>query len=618
MKSTISLVIAALSNYLKYNPIESMGSYKNLINYYLLNDMEKGEIRYKLILTEDDKETLIKILKNLSDDVELDFDNKDSNRIRANYEFFKKKINEDNAEIIYKGLSKLLIIFVALEYNIDNPQLIFESLNSTGLELSKTDLIRNYILMGLDPIAQKELYENYWHKIETLFEENNPNGFDRFIRDYLTLKLGRVPTFRNLYSDFKNYSHNFDKIQELVIDIFKFSKYYASCSFGKEENPKLKAALDSLSSMGYDVVNPFILKLYEDYENKDLKLDEFIAILRFTESLLFRRQICDIPTHGLNKIFARVYIDMDKSNYLESYCSLLVLRKSYQMPNNSKFKADFLKKDIYNLKGKNKEYMFDKLENWNSKEKTNIKSYTIEHIMPQNPNLSKEWIQSLGPDYEEIQNQYLHTIGNLTLTAYNSEYSDKSFQEKRDMENGFKDSAIRLNIYLKNLDDWNKEEIIKRSESLFEKAIKIWPYPKIPDETLKNYLEVGGLKQNKFWVVEDQKFLQKDSEMRPLFDQLSEQILDIGEDVIRHPTKLYIGFISSSNFVDIVPLKESLKLSLKIPIEDINDYKHLCVDVRGKGAWGTGNTELRISSFSDLDYAMEMIKQSYNFVNDIN
>ena len=135
-----------------------MGSYKNLINYYLLNDMEKGEIRYKLILTEDDKETLIKILKNLSDDVELDFDNKDSDRIRANYEFFKKKINEDNAEIIYKGLSKLLIIFVALEYNIDNPQLIFESLNSTGLELSKTDLIRNYILMGLDPIAQKELY----------------------------------------------------------------------------------------------------------------------------------------------------------------------------------------------------------------------------------------------------------------------------------------------------------------------------------------------------------------------------------------------------------------------------------------------------------------------------
>jgi len=183
-----------------------------------------------------------------------------------------------------------------------------------------------------------------------------------------------------------------------------------------------------------------------------------------------------------------MYNELDKNNYSESYQVQLVLKENYQrMPENREFKRNFKERDIYNLKGKNKEYIFDKFENWNSKEKTPVEAYTIEHIMPQNPNLSQEWRDCLGPNWEEIQKTYLHTIGNLTLTGYNPELSDKPFQEKRDMEGGFRQSAIRLNVYLHDLQTWNETEIKKRTQHLIEEACKIWKYPKISQETINKY-----------------------------------------------------------------------------------------------------------------------------------
>lgn len=489
--TTISLLVSALSDFLFKNPNENIMNPYNLINYYLINDKETGELRYKLILTDEDKVTLIKIIDNLTQDEKLPFDKDDSKRVKENYEYFKRRINEENAELIYQGLSKLLIIFVALEHNIDNPQLIFESLNSTGLELSQADLIRNYILMGLTPDEQEKLYTTYWKKIEKLFEEVGSSIFDKFIRDYLTVRTDKVPTLRNIYTDFKRYSRNFDDIEPLVKDVFKFSKYFSYIAFGKEEDKKLKEALDSLSSMGYDVTYPFLLHLYKDYDDELLSVDEFVEIVRYTESYLLRRLICNIPTPSLNKTFARMYNEIDKENYSESYQAALILKENYQrMPTNREFGRNFAERDIYNLRGKNKEYIFDKFENWNSKERTPVESYTIEHIMPQNPNLSQEWIDALGPNWDEVQKTYLHTIGNLTLTGYNSELSDRSFQEKRDMKGGFRQSAIRLNVYLQDLPTWNETEIKKRTKHLISQAYKIWKYPDLPQETLDKYVTV--------------------------------------------------------------------------------------------------------------------------------
>ena len=486
--TTISLLISALSDFLYENPIENINP-KKLINYYLINEDEMGELKYKLILTDEDKATLIKIINNLTKEEKIPFDNEDSKRVKENFEYLKARINEGNAKLIYQGLNKLRIIFVALEYNKDNPQLIFESLNSTGLELSQADLIRNYILMGLNTDEQETLYTTYWKKIEKLFEESGSWLFDKFIRDYLTVKTDKVPTFRNIYSDFKKYSKTFDNVEELVNDVFKFSNYFSCIAFGEEENKKLKEALDSLSSMGYDVTYPFMLHLYKDYATGLLGVDEFIEMIMFTESYLLRRLICSIPTPSLNKTFAKMYNDIDKDNYSESYQIELVLKENYQrMPTDDEFGINFKEKDIYNLSGRNKLYIFDKFENWKEKEKTDVEAYQIEHVMPQNPNLSQEWIEALGPNYKEIQKTYLHTIGNLTLTGCNPELSDKPFPEKRDMDCGLGNSKIGLNHYFWKLDTWNEEEIIKRADHLISKAYEIWRYPEVSQEAIDKYL----------------------------------------------------------------------------------------------------------------------------------
>ena len=486
--TTISLLISALSDFLYENPVETINP-KKLINYYLINEDEMGELKYKLILTDEDKDTLIKIINNLTKEEKIPFDNDDSKRVKENYEYLKGRINESNAELIYQGLNKLLIIFVALEYNKDNPQLIFESLNSTGLELSQADLIRNYILMGLTTDEQEELYTTYWKKIEKLFEESGSWLFDKFIRDYLTVKTDNVPTFRNIYSDFKKYSKTFDSIEELVKDVFKFSKYFSCIAFGEEEDKKLKEALDSLSSMGYDVTYPFMLHLYKDYATGKLNVDEFVEMIRYTESYLLRRLICSIPTPSLNKTFAKMYNDIDKDNYSESYQIELVLKENYQrMPVDEEFGRNFRERDIYNLSGRNKLYIFDKFENWKEKEKTHVEDYQIEHVMPQNPNLSQEWIATLGPNYKEIHKTYLHTIGNLTLTGCNPELSDKPFLEKRDMDCGLGNSKIGMNKYFMNLDTWNEDEIQKRADHLISKAYEIRKYPEVSQAAIDKYL----------------------------------------------------------------------------------------------------------------------------------
>ena len=614
--TTISLLISALSDYLFSNRNENVMSPDNLINYYLINDKETGGLRYKLILTEDDKNAFIKIVDNLTTEDKIPYDDYDSIRVIENYDFFKKKIDEENVELIYRGLSKLQIIDVGLEYGKDKPQLIFESLNSTGLLLSPSDLIRNYILMGLEPEEQEKLYTEYWRKIEKLFEEEGSWVFDRFIRDYLTVKTDKVPTKKNIYMDFKKFSKHFDQVELLVRDIFKFSSYFSCIAFGKEQKPKLREALDSLNSMGYDVTYPFLMHLYKDFDAGSLSEEEFVEIIRYTESYLLRRLICGIPTASHNKTFAKMYNDLDKENYSESYQAVLVLKENYQrMPNDEEFPRNFAEKDIYNLRG-NKLYIFDKFENWGSKEPHPIDSYTIEHIMPQNPNLSDKWKEDLGNDYKEIQKRYLHTIGNLTLTGYNPELSDKSFIEKRDMQpGGFKDSPFRMNFSLRNLEKWDEDEIKKRRDWFINRALAIWEYPQLSDEVLERYNSHQEFET--IYEIGVQPNLYENSLMRPLFDELSERITSLDNNIIIQPMNKYVSFISSSKkFVSIYPYKRFLKIWLfKIPFDELYDSENRCSNIEDDEYWSSTTTELRIKSLNDIEYAIDIIRQSYDYVN---
>ena len=493
--TTLNLLIGALANYIYNSQHEEIDmDADELVDSYLVNPAKKGELYYKLFLTEDDKRTLIKIIDNIRTDEKLEFTEEDSKSVSTNYEFFKREIKEENVVNVYKGLSKLLIVYIELS-DLDNPQLIFESMNSTGLDLSQADLIRNYLLMGLEQEEQEKLYDKYWKKIEQLFEKQKSSVFDKFIRDFLTVNTGDVPVFRNIYADFKTYSRKEkfkDNVEKLVKDIFDYSNYFAAIAFGKEKDPVLKKNFDSLKSMGYDVTYPFLLSLYRDYKENKLSKEDFITIIKLTESYLIRRLICGIPTASYNKTFANIYKELDKDNLLESYKVNLVLKESYhRMPNNEEFGSNFAVKDIYNLRGKNKEYIFDKLENWGHKEKHPIGEYSFEHIMPQNPDLSQEWRDALGPNYKEIQKTYIHTIGNLTLTGCNPELSDRPFQEKRDMEDcGYKHTIIRLSKdYLGDLDTWNEDEIKRRAESLISKAFEIWEYPDVSQQTIDKYID---------------------------------------------------------------------------------------------------------------------------------
>ncbi|MBA7545115.1 hypothetical protein ES705_37478 [subsurface metagenome] len=373
--------------------------------------------------------------------------------------------------------------------------MIFESLNSTGLDLTQTDLIRNYILMDLKIVEQEKLYNSYWFPMEINFQED-PTKFDRFFRDYLTLKTLSIPKLNEIYYDFKEFTEDDfifkkDMIKELAADLLKFSNYYAKMVFLKEKDKDLRDKFESLNQIEVKVVNPFLLNLYDDYENKIITKDDFLTVLTFIESYVFRRSICGVPTNSLNKTFLMMIQEIDRKDIIESSNILLTKWKKYRrFPNDTEFKNELLIKDVYGFR--NSKYLLDKLENFNRKEKVNVDGYTIEHIMPQKEKLTEEWKKELGANWEEIHEKYLHVLGNLTITGYNSELGYKPFLEKRDMEGGFREAPFKLNNMIRDLDNWNDIEINKRGSILSDLAIKVWPYPEIPEEILEKYQAKGA------------------------------------------------------------------------------------------------------------------------------
>jgi uncharacterized protein with ParB-like and HNH nuclease domain/predicted transport protein len=491
--TTLSLLLGALGQILDEQKRESNAEItrKKICNYYLFNSEEDDDAHYKLLLTQSDKDTLIYILEGSAGAEPHPL----SIRIKENYLFFKEQIHQNGIDplILYRGISKLIMVDISLDQDHDNPQLIFESLNSTGVDLSQADLIRNYVLMGLDNGEQTKLYKDYWYPMEQSFlRADGLQLFDRFMRDYLTVKQGNIPNINEVYASFKAYQHSriITPISEIVADIYRYAQYFVHMALLYERDHDIKHVLSDINTLKVDVAYPFLLEIYDDYTNQRLSKEEFIAILKLVESYVFRRAICGILSHGLNKVFATLAKDIDKDHYLESVqVALLQKTLSGRFPSNEEFSASFVVKDMYRFRNRN--YLLSKLENFGLKEWVNVEAYTIEHIMPQNEQLSAEWQNELGPNWKEVHASYLHTIGNLTLTGYNSELSDRPFQEKRDMEGGFVDSPIRLNKSLRKLEHWNKEEIEKRAKLLANMAIQVWAIPELSPEQAKRLSKQG-------------------------------------------------------------------------------------------------------------------------------
>ncbi len=443
--TTAMLILEALSRHLKDSePLDGFSARK-LRNYYLLNPQEDGERGYKLLLNHTDKKSLLALVtqQELPDNCSL--------RIKQNFEFFNVKITSLNGHLekLCKGLSKLILVDVALNREQDNPQLIFESMNSTGKALNQADLIRNFVLMGMEPAHQTRLYQDHWYLMEVAFgQEGYGQYFDGFMRHYLTIKTGEIPRIGEVYEAFKQYARRREiataGIDRLVAEIHLFARFFCAMALDQETNKLLSVAFRDLRELKVDVAYPFLLELYHDYRNQRLSCDDFCCAVRLIEAYVFRRAVCSIPTNSLNKTFATFGKALQKDRYLESIkAHLLKLPSRQRFPDDDEFKRELCTRDLYNFR--NRTYWLSRLENFERKERVSVGEYTIEHIMPQNKKLSKKWQDELGSEWKSVHQTLLHTLGNLTLTGYNSEYSDRSFAEKRDMQGGFRQSPLRLN-----------------------------------------------------------------------------------------------------------------------------------------------------------------------------
>ena len=610
--TTLTLVIAALAGALesleenKREPVDGF-SPRKLRNYYLVNPEETGERHYKLLLSQTDKASLIAVIGGL--ERPKDF----SLRITENFALFQSWIEtrKNDLTAICHGLAKLLVVDVALSRDQDNPQLIFESMNSTGRELSQADLIRNFILMGLEPNLQTALYEQFWRPMEVDFgQDAYASQFDSFMRYYLTVKTGEIPNINDVYEKFKAYARSPQTaaagVKGLVEDIRRYSRYFCAMALGGESDPALAAAFQDLRELRVEVAYPFLLELYSDYADERLSHEEFVAAVRLVESYVFRRAICAIPTNSLNKTFATFTKSLKKDRYLESIQAHMLSMPSYRgFPTDEEFRRQLETRDLY--KFPRKAYWLRRLENYGRKERVAVDEYTIEHIMPQNEKLSAAWRNALGDDWKRVQETWLHTLGNLTLTGYNSEYSDRPFPDKRDMVGGFKESPLKLNQGLGSLDNWDENAIKKRAARLSKTAAKVWAFPELSADVLAAYRVP---EESTGYSIADHPYLENGN-VQLLFEAFRKEVLALDPCVTEQFLKLYVAYKAETNFVDVVPQSKRLRLSLNLAFSEINDPKKLCKDVSGVGRWGNGDVEVALDNAENLAYIIGLVRQSF-------
>jgi uncharacterized protein with ParB-like and HNH nuclease domain/predicted transport protein len=605
--TTVTLLLAALANALgDSEPVDGF-SPRKIRNYYLLNPEESGERHYKLLLSQTDKASLIAIVGSTEQPKEH------SIKVVQNYALFEKLISDrgDDLAPICKGLAKLIVVDVALNREHDNPQLIFESMNSTGRELSQADLIRNFILMGLEPVLQTRLYEQYWRPMEVDFgQEAYGTHFDAFMRHYLTVKTGDIPNVGEVYEAFKAHARSPKAaqagVEQLVKDIRDFARYFCAMALGAETDAELKLAFHDLRELKVEVAYPFLLELYHDYAAGHLPKTDFVSAVRLIEAYVFRRAICAIPTNSLNKTFSTFTKALKKDRYLESIAAHLLLLPSYRrFPSDEEFRRDLQTRDLYNFRSRS--YWLRRLENHGRKERVPVDEYTIEHILPQNEELSAEWKASLGPEWERVRQTWLHTLGNLTLTGYNSEYSDRPFSEKRDMDGGFKASPLRVNAGLGQLANWNEDSIKARAARLADAALEVWSAPKLSSDILSAYSSKEEPVAS--YSIESHPQLLTPA-MRPVFEAFRKEVLALDPCITEEFLKLYVAYKAETNFVDVVPQAKRMRLSLNIPFPEIQDPRGLCRDITGLGRWGNGDVDVTLSSLEELPYVMGLVRQA--------
>lgn len=475
--TTLTLLLIALRNRMRelegsINDNSEVSTPEELDDYYLRNRHGKGDRRHKLHLRRADHDTLMALLDGKHSPEPA------SERVKENFAFLRDLVGQAEVQTVYNGIKKLVVVDVCLTRGQDDPQMIFESLNSTGVNLTQADLIRNFVLMRLDEAEQTQQYEEHWQPIEQAFGRRYRTEFDKFVKDFLTLQLrpGTPLKSAEIYHEFRGFFlRTVEKqgVDGIISSLHRVGTYYVAFSLGQEKQPILREAFVRLRSL-IEVASPVVLTLYDYYHrSKTLSLPEFIQVIELLESFVFRRSVCDMQTRSLGQIFASIaYRITEIQPLLSLKVALYRQGKKRRFPTDVEFREALENRDVYDMRACF--YLLDRIENF-SNERIDTSAFTIEHVMPQNEELRPEWRSMLGSDWKSVHETWLHRLGNLSLTGYNSTYSDRSFPEKQSIEGGFNDSPLRLNRFIREQSAWNAMAIEQRGKQLAAKALKVWP-----------------------------------------------------------------------------------------------------------------------------------------------
>lgn len=549
--TTVSLLLLAILNYIKENDLES-------------GVIDADEVFGEYVVGKYNKETKLKLKLSGNDGVAysnlLSSKEKVSNsQITINYELFYGKLSEmplHQVEGIYLAIKKLMIIDIALYIKHgDDPQLIFESLNSTGQKLTESEKIQNYILMNLSADKQDVIYERYWLPIE----QKTDKQLDQFIQYYLAIKTRETSKLDSLYFVFKKYRENKAdiSIEDIASDILRYANYFHSIR-NASSNSGYWASIERLNFLKINTIYPLLMDFFEAKAKEVITEDELNEMLETLESYLARRILCNMSTGTLNKMFVSMGLEIEKLiekhdiSYFEAFTySILSKSKNSRFPTDNEFEENFEKYELYNAKSETRKYILERLENYNNRERVDVNGLlaegklSIEHIMPQS--LTKEWKAMLGSNWENIHVKWKDRIGNLTLSAYNSDYSNLSFEKKKTMpEKGFEFSKLFLNQFIKEQSAWAEEEIVDRSEVLFKKAKKIWKLPKTTIDiklnseivSLEDDIDFTGKSISKYILLGDEII---SNDITDAYKKIMVTLCDLDEFLLVNATSHYFG-----------------------------------------------------------------------------
>lgn len=516
--TTISLLLLAGIKAVKAGAIEISEESKidEAYEVFLKAKFCNSERKIKLVPIENDRIAYDKIF---NEEDSFDEDSKVTRNYRHFYDLLTRKPQALSFDQLLDAIERLQIISIELDSD-DDAQLIFESLNSTGLALTEADKIRNYLLMSLTPEEQHMCFKNYWQKIEQA-TENQPT---KFLRDYLTIQqqLQRPVRQSNIYYEWKKYMDGHERKEELV-KMLDYAHYYQQVTEAKLSTVKLSEKMRHICNIETDVTNVFFIQFLKYASANNLSENEIFKVIDLVENYLARRIVCNMPGNALTQVFCALHKDVLKSieeyssanvELGNSYSDILtyhIMRRdgNYQLPRDMQFVESIKTRDAYHMLKPFQIFLFERLENSVHGEYNDVatdmkkKDATIEHIMPQT--LNGDWKAMLGDNFEEIQDKYLHTFANLTLTGINSELSNKPFEIKRDGKKigneiypGYKNSKYRLTKNVTLCDKWTEIELQNRCNEIVATFLRLYPLPQTTFKPLPKPVDEASLDEETF------------------------------------------------------------------------------------------------------------------------